>query len=96
MAGMGALLEYGGAGVGITARVGSHCWGGGAGVGGHCGMKGQCWSEGDLWGEPPGPLGVSEQKGPGPQAGTPVVSVPPSPCSGQEVGALLSPCVCPR
>ena len=37
MAGMGALLEYGGAGVGITTRVGSrcrggdHCWDGGAG-----------------------------------------------------------------
>lgn len=35
MAGMGALLEYGGAGVRITARVGSHCWGRGitAGMG---------------------------------------------------------------
>ena len=54
----GALLEYGGARVGITTRVGSHCWGRGSLLGwgcwslegGHCGMKGECWSKGNLWG----------------------------------------------
>lgn len=59
-------------------------------------MKGQCWSEGYLWGEPPGPLGVSEQKGPRPQEGTLRSASLLVPALGRKWGALLSPCVCPR